>query len=147
MIIPALTIALAIPAAAQQLTDQQARQVAQGLDDNFDKAFKAKDAAAIAALHTEDAVHVGGYGDTDLGRAAIEKYYVKGVQNFDGDPLKIDQIKIINNDTIVVFGFWSGIFHGENGPVHMAGRWVNTDVRVGDTWKVAAVMSSVTPQK
>jgi hypothetical protein len=72
---------------------------------------------------------------------------VKSLQTFDNDPLKIDQVKIINNDTIVVFGSWSGLWHGENGPTHEAGRWVNTDVRVGDTWKVAAVLVSDIPQK
>ncbi|MBV8457779.1 MAG: SgcJ/EcaC family oxidoreductase, partial [Acetobacteraceae bacterium] len=104
VIIPALAVALAIPAAAQQLTEHEARQVAQGIVDKFDIAAKAKDAAGIAALYTDDAVRVNPNGDMLLGRSAIEKFEVKLFQSFTEDPLKINQIKVISNDAIVVFG-------------------------------------------
>ena len=142
LVIPALVVALAIPAAAQQLTEQEAHQVAQGFADQFAKAFKAKDAAGIAALYTDDAMRISGDGTLSLGRAAVEKFYAKGVQSFDEDPLKIIQVKVISNDTFVVFGSWSGIYHGENGPTHEGGRFAATVVRVGDAWKNAAVMVS-----
>jgi uncharacterized protein (TIGR02246 family) len=147
VIIPALVFALAIPAAAQQLTQQDARQMVQQGADNFYKLFKAKDAAGIAARYTDDAVRISGNGTVSLGRAAIEKFYTKAVQSFDEDPLKIIQVKVISNDTIVVFGAWSGLYHGENGPTHEGGRFANTEVRVGDTWKIAASLVSDIPQK
>jgi len=147
LVIPALVVALAIPAAAQQLTEQEAHQVAQGIADQIDKAMKAKDAAGIAALYTDDAVRLGGDGTLSLGRAAVEKFYAKALQSFDEDPLKIIQVKVISNDTFVVFGSWSGIYHGENGPTHEGGRFAATTVRVGDAWKSAAVMVSAIPQK
>jgi uncharacterized protein (TIGR02246 family) len=147
VIIPALAVALAIPAAAQQLTEQEAHQVVQGLVDQTDKGAKAKDAAGLAAQYTDDAVRINGNGTVLLGRAAIEKFIAKGLQSFDEDPLKIIAIKIISHDTIVAFGSWSGIYHGENGPVHEGGRWAATDVRVGDGWKIAAVLVSDIPQK
>jgi uncharacterized protein (TIGR02246 family) len=147
VIIPALAVALAIPAAAQQLTEQETHQVAQGLADQYYKATKAKDAAGIAAEYTDDAVRISGNGSLLLGRAAVEKFYAKSLQSFDDDPPKIIQVKIISNDTIVVFGSWSGIYHGDNGPTHVGGRWVTTDVRVGDAWKIAAILVSNIPQK
>jgi len=147
LVIPALVVALAIPAAAQQLTEQEAHQVAQGLDDQLYKALKAKDAAGIAAGYTDDAMRMSGNGTMSFGRAAIENLYAKGLQVFDEDPPKIIQVKIINNDTIVVFGSWSGIYHGKNGPTHEGGRFAATVVRVGDAWKNAAVMISDIPQK
>jgi uncharacterized protein (TIGR02246 family) len=121
VIIPALALALAIPAAAQQLTQQEAHKVAQHVADDFDKAAKAKDAAG-AALYTDDVVRINGDGAVMLGRAAVEKFFAKVLQSFDADPGKIIQIKIIGNDTIVVFGAWSGIYHGGNGPTHLAGQ-------------------------
>jgi uncharacterized protein (TIGR02246 family) len=149
LVIPALVVALAAPAAAQQLTEQEAHQVAQDLEDQISKAYKAKDAAGIAAHYTDDAMSLDGNGTLLLGRSAIEKSRAKTVQSFDEDPVKILQVKIINNDTIVVFGSWSGIYHGENRnePTHWAGRFASTLVRVGDTWKNAAVMVGNIPQK
>jgi uncharacterized protein (TIGR02246 family) len=147
VIIPALVVALAIPAAAQQLTEQEAHQVAQGLVDQANKAFKAKDAAGLAARYTNDAVRINGNGDVLLGPAAVEKFYKKALQSFDEDPLKIIQVKIISNDTIVVFVTWSGTYHGENGPTHRGGRSAATEVRVGDAWKIAAILVSDIPQK
>jgi ketosteroid isomerase-like protein len=142
VVIPALAVALAIPAARpQQLTEQEARQVAQKGADNFYRAFKAKDAAGIAAGYTDDTVRISGNGTLSLGRAAVEKFYAKGVQSFDEDPPKIIEAKIISNDTIVVFGSWSSIYHGDNGPAHVGGRWAATG------WKTAALLVSNIPQK
>jgi uncharacterized protein (TIGR02246 family) len=147
VIIPALVFALAIPAAAQQLTEQETQQAVQKDVNNYYKALKAKDAAAIASHFTDDVVRINGNGAVLLGRAAVEKFYAKALQRFDQDSLKIIQIKVITNDTIVVFGSWSGIYHGENGATHEGGRWAMTDVRVGDAWKIAAMLVSDIPQK
>jgi uncharacterized protein (TIGR02246 family) len=147
VIIPALAVALAIPAAAQQLTEQEAHQVVQGLIDQTNELYKAKDAAGLAARYTDDAVRINGNGTVLLGRAAIEKFTAKALQSFDEDPVKIIAIKVISNDTIVAFGSWSGIYHGENGPAHEGGCWAATDVHVGDGWKIAAILVSDIPQK
>jgi hypothetical protein len=69
------------------------------------------------------------------------------LQSFDEDPPKITQIKIISNETIVVFGGWSGIYHGANGPTHQEGLWTTTEVRAGDGWKIAAALVSYLPRK
>ncbi len=137
-----------VPAAAQQLTEQQARQAVQSsLYDIIQKSAQAKDAATQAALYTEDALRVSPTGDTLVGRAAIEKYYTKTFQSFDEDPFTVDHVKVLTNDVVLAEGSWSGTWHGPDGPVHMAGRWANTDVRVGDTWRIAAQIISMLPNK
>jgi ketosteroid isomerase-like protein len=53
-----LTVCLAIPAAAQQPSEQQVRPAIERLLETWDAAANRKDAAAVAALYTEDAVRV-----------------------------------------------------------------------------------------
>jgi uncharacterized protein (TIGR02246 family) len=131
-----LALGLVIPAVAQQLTEQEAHQVVQSFVDAFDKAAKAKDAAAWGAQYTGDAVRVGVWGDVLVGREAIEKHYADGFPSSDEDPVTLDQVKILSNDVILAIGGWSETWHGPDGPVHFAGRWTNTDVRVGEMWKI-----------
>jgi hypothetical protein len=62
-----LAISFALPALAQQkdTLDPQLRQVADALSKKFDEAYDNNDAAAVAALFTEDAV-LCDYARTDL---------------------------------------------------------------------------------
>jgi uncharacterized protein (TIGR02246 family) len=139
-------LAGAVSASAQQLTEQQAKQVAQSIVDAFNVAYKAKDAAAIAARYTEDGIRVTGAGDTLVGRAAIEAWYKITMQVYDDDELKLDRVKIVSDDVIVAFGFWSGTLHSDKGPVRSSGHWMNTEVRTADGWKAAANLTNIVPQ-
>jgi hypothetical protein len=58
MIVPALAVGLAASATAQQVSEQDARQAGQSVLDAWNKTELQKDAAAHAALFTEDAVQV-----------------------------------------------------------------------------------------
>ena len=149
MTILVMTAGLAgsVSAAAQQLTEQEARRAAQGLVDQFNKAAPTKDAAAIAARYTKDGVRVTGSGDTLVGRDAIEKWYAKTLQSFDEDPGRLDQVKVIGNDVIVAIGSWSGTWHSDKGPVRLGGHWMYTEVRTADGWKVATSLTNNVPQK
>ena len=149
MIALVMTAGLAgsVSASAQQLTEQQANQVAQGGVDAFNAAFKAKDAEAIAARYTEDGIRVTGSGDTLVGRAAIAAWYKKSMQVFDTDDSKLDRVKIVSDDVIVTFGRWSGTFHSDKGPVRSGGYWMYTEVRTADGWKAAASLTSNVPQR
>jgi uncharacterized protein (TIGR02246 family) len=140
-------LAGSVSASAQQLTEQQANQAAQGSVDSFKAAFKAKDAGAIAARYTEDGIRVTGFGDTLVGRAAIEAWYKKQMQVFDNDEPKLDRVKIISDDVIVAFGRWSGTSHSDKGPVRWGGHWMYTEVRTADGWKIAASLTNNVPQK
>ena len=71
-----LAISFALPTFAQQTKtpDPQLRQQLLTLAKKFDDAINNNDAAALAALYTEDAVEVTDHGPL-YGREAIEKHY------------------------------------------------------------------------
>ena len=76
LIIPALAISFAVPTFAQQkdaVDSQVIEQLAQ-IDKKYGEAFNNNDAAAVAALFTEDGVYMTDRGPV-IGRPAIEKYH------------------------------------------------------------------------
>ncbi len=133
----ALTVALALPAAAQQLTEQDARTIAEKIEQVVDTSLAKGDVAAIGALFADDVIRVTPQG-VARGRAEVEGFFTNVIAGkaYEAEPTKVDAVKVLGNDMIVVAGSWSGIWHSPNGPVHLAGRFGNTDVRVGDTWKI-----------
>jgi uncharacterized protein (TIGR02246 family) len=74
MVLPALAIGLATPAAAQQAPEQEARQAGESIVQAYNKAGQSKDAAGLAAVYTKDAILVMPEGPL-IGREAIEKYF------------------------------------------------------------------------
>jgi ketosteroid isomerase-like protein len=70
-------IGFVVPTFAQQTNtpDPHLRQQLLALAKKFDEALNNKDAAALAALYTEDAVIVRNDGGPIYGREAIEKYW------------------------------------------------------------------------
>jgi ketosteroid isomerase-like protein len=91
MIVPALAVGLAASAAAQQVSEQDARQAGQNVLDAWNKTMQQKDAAAHAALFTEDAVQVTPQGLVS-GRVAIESRAAEGFKSFTSDPSKLEQV-------------------------------------------------------
>ncbi len=143
----ALTVALALPASAEQLTEQDAHRIANSLVDSVIKTEQARDAAAVAALYTEDAVRII-HGNMERGRAVIEKGLAESLPNWDEDSGgTVDQVRILGNDAIVAIASWSGTWHGADAPSHITGRAAYDCVRVGDTWKIAVHLISPAPPK
>jgi len=62
-------ILLAVPALAQD------KATIQSLSDQFAKAFNTGDAAAVAALYTEDAIILPPGGEMMKGRSAIQAFW------------------------------------------------------------------------
>jgi uncharacterized protein (TIGR02246 family) len=143
MIVPALAVGLAASAAAQQVSEQDARQAGQSVLDAWNKTMQQKDAAAHAALFTEDAVQVTPQGLVS-GRAAIESRAAEGFKNFTSDPSKLEQVKMIGTEVMLRAGTWSGTYNGPHGPVHLKGYWSDADVRDGNTWKIRQETYNVT---
>ena len=139
--------AAVLPAAAQTLTEQQARGVAQALVDNFNRNFKQKNAGAIAANFTKDTVRSWTLGTVTVGRAEIEQRYAKTFEVYDEDPITFDQIKVVSDTVIVLFGSFSGVVKGDKGqvPVHGRWTWTATEPGSGEGWKIAASMISAIP--
>jgi len=129
-----LLTALVVPAAAQQLSEQEARTAVQGLVDTWVKSAQNKDAAAIAALYTEKSIRVTPDGVLN-GRAAIQKNLEEGLKVFSNISIKLEQVRVLSNDAIETQGTWSGVLQSPNGPVPVNGYWGATDIRDNGTWK------------
>jgi hypothetical protein len=75
VIISALAIFSAGPAAAEHLTDQDGRQIVDGIEKVKAKAFETKDAAIWGSLFADNAVQLPLSGETSVGRPAIENWF------------------------------------------------------------------------
>jgi ketosteroid isomerase-like protein len=155
-----LAISFALPTYAQQKDTADAR-IAQQRDlvgdpkalDEFgslatqqSEAFTNKDAAAVAALFTEDAVLVAPDGIFS-GRQAIEKRYEDTFQRWPfttfNDPRDC-HLKAIDN-AVWSFGEWGGTLQGETSPVFVQGYFSAIYVREGDAWKIRMLTLSERP--
>jgi uncharacterized protein (TIGR02246 family) len=134
-IVPIVAIGLAMPAAAQHVSDQDARQAGESVVQAFNKASQAKDAAGLGALYSEDAALITPDGPV-FGRAAIQKLYEEDWKSVTEEPAKLDRVIMLGDTVRSRTGSWSGVFHSPDGPVHVKGYWTTTDVRHGDTWKI-----------
>lgn len=110
-----------------------------------DEAIDKKDATALAALFTADAVLVTPEG-LFSGRHAIESGYAdmfkrSHLTNFFGVR---DQLNAIGNELWAVGEWWS-LLQTETGPVQVGGYWSEIYVREGDSWKIRMSTFNVTP--
>jgi uncharacterized protein (TIGR02246 family) len=136
-----LAFGFALPTFAQEqnTVDPEVRQQIEAVDIKFGEAFSKHDAAAVAALFTQDAVQVLDWsgGGTFLGREAIEKSLAA---NFASSPPetvgKLVQMYAIG-DEISATSEWS------------AGPWkgysVKIYVRDADTWKIRMEYANSSP--
>ena len=153
--IAGLAIGFAVPTLAQQkdtITDPQIVQQLHASGKKTEEAFLKGDAAARAALFTEDAVLVNDSGPV-YGRQSIEQYYTdlfKKVHYLSFtvtyDPHSPHAIGT-NGNAAWENGQWSGtIKEGEGSPPRqLKGYWAAVKVREGDTWKLRMVTANVTP--
>ena len=148
-----LAIIFALPTFAQQkdTIDSRTRsQIDEQIDKKFDEAFNNNDAAAVAALFTEDAIWVTDAGPL-YGRQAIEKQvaeWFKGARSSNHiDKIDPNSPRIVGTaDKIASNGDWSGTYEPPNGkPFQLKGYWANIVVREGDAWKIWMSASMVTP--
>ena len=149
-----LAISFALPTFAQQketvdLGVAQQRDILGDpkVDDEFgvlvtkrEEAFTNKDAAAVAALFTEDAVLVAPDG-VFSGREAIQKRYEDTFQRWSftlfSDPREWQPfpLKAIDNAVWSV-GQWWGTLQSQAGPVFVTGYSSAIYVLEGDDWKI-----------
>jgi ketosteroid isomerase-like protein len=145
-----LAIIFALPTFAQQ-KDTVDSQIDEQVTKKLDEAFNNVDAAAFAALYTEDAVQVTPQGPV-FGREAIEKLFAGVFQqgHYSNHLNKDDQgsphmIGTAGNE-IWRTGEWSFTLQGKSGgPIQLKGYWGAINVREGDTWKIRILTFNVTP--
>ena len=156
-----LAIGFALRASAQQ-KDTVDPQIAQQRDlighpkalDEFgelsrglDEAYSRNDAAAAAALFTEDALLVDPDGMSS-GRQNIEKRFADTFQrspvisfNCSWDRCYLNAI----DNAVWSAGQWFGTFQSQTGPVFAVGYWSAIYVREGDAWKIRMWTINQTP--
>ena len=117
------------------------------LDKEHAEPWNKNDAAAIAALFTEDAVYVTGRGPVN-GRQAIEKYFADLFQKmrFSNHLITVDQFSphIIGTagEEEWATGEWSLTIQGQNGgPMQLKGYWAAIKVREGYDWRIRMLSS------
>jgi uncharacterized protein (TIGR02246 family) len=125
-----LAISFALPAFAQEkeTLDPQIRQQLDALSKKYDEAFNKNDAAAIAALFTQDAVEVGPDGPV-YGKQALEEHYRDGFPKW-GHPTghhnTIERVYVLGRDTCMIIKWNIG--------EQLKGYVTTINVREGDNW-------------
>jgi ketosteroid isomerase-like protein len=134
-------------------TDPQVTQKVRVLSRAFDDAVNNNDAAAVAALFTEDAVLVSDRGPIH-GRKAIENWY-SGVfqalhpRNHIGTPDGNDpHVSCFSGDEAWETGEWSETEQARPGrPIQSRGYWSTVYIREGADWKIGMLIYNVTPAR
>ena len=138
-----LAIGFTAPAFAQQkdTVDPQLAEQLSALSKKTGEAFNNNDAAAVAALYTEDAILVPDTGPV-YGRAAIEKFWAGLFKKFhvsnQADKAAEDSPHTIGTagNEAWSHGQWKVTLQGQDGkPFELTGNWTEIYRREGDTWK------------
>ena len=131
--------------------DPQLRQQLDAKSKKFDDAVNNNDAAAVAALFTEDAVLVTDRGPI-YGREAIEKSYADLFKEWRVSEHigKRDQYSPhfigTAGDEAWSNGEWSLTLQGQTGePIHLNGYWSSVDARENGAWKDRMQTWNITP--
>ncbi|MEY2606022.1 MAG: hypothetical protein QOH31_3838 [Verrucomicrobiota bacterium] len=135
----------------KDMADPQTTHKIRAITKAYDEGVNNSDAAAIAALYTEDAVFVSDRGPI-YGRPAIEKWYTDVFQAWhpkshigkpDGNAPHIIGTA---GDEAWETGEWSETGQGETGdPIQIKGYWSAIDSREGDDWKIRMLTYNITP--
>ena len=151
--IAGLVIGFAVPAFAQQkeTVDPQLAEQLGALSKKSGEAFNSNDAAAVAALYTEDAILVPDTGPV-YGREAIEKYWA-GLFNKFHVSNQADKAASDSPHALGTAGneAWSHgqlkvTLQGQDGNAFdLTGNWTEIYRREGDTWKKRLDTFSTTP--
>ena len=147
-----LGISFALPTFAQQkeTVDPQIIEKLNALFKKVDEAFNNNDAAAYAALRTEDTIFVTEAGPL-YGRQALEKQFAEWFKgtHFSNHILKGDpnSFRVVGTaDKIASNGEWSETLEPPNGkPFQLKGYYLAICTREGDAWKIWISAANKTP--
>ena len=135
-----LAIGFALPTFAQQkdTVDPKIAQQIRVLASNFGAACNRNDAAAVAALYSQDGFVVLPWGGGFHGRQAIEKGFAGVFQSWhpSSQISKLDRLKAAGNE-VRSSGRWSVTYQPQGGgTIKGDGHRTWVFVREGDTWKI-----------
>ena len=146
-----LAISFALPTFAQQkepTPSEKDRRVSAALTKQGNDAFNNNDAAAVAAMFTEDAVIVTDTGPI-YGREGIEKFFADLFKqiHISNHASKDDQVSPhAIGDKLWCNGEFSQTIQVNGGdPIQQKGYYSAIDSREGDTWKWRMLTWNTTP--
>lgn len=140
IIVPALVIAYAMPASAQQ----SARQTVEAFVAKYNDTIVRKDAAGLAAMFTQDGIQVTPQGPV-MGREALQKHLTQAVKPVIDHAAKVDQVSMLNDTSLWATGSYSATIDSPNGPVKIGGYWGATYIRDGSDLKCSMLTYNLTP--
>jgi ketosteroid isomerase-like protein len=112
----------------------------------FDQACNNNDAAAVAALFTENALLVTSDGWFS-GRQDIEKRYADMFQRWPISTFTAQRCELNTIDNAAwSAGEWWSTLQSQNGPVFVRGYWSAIYVPEGDAWKIRMLTVSEKPR-
>jgi len=104
----------------------------------YEEAYNSHDAAAVAALYTEDGALVTTHNGVKHGREAIAEHCAKiEFQLWHANNLvkTVDRVIAVGNE-IRVFGRWNCAFKDDAYTRNVEGHYLWILVREGDTWEI-----------
>jgi uncharacterized protein (TIGR02246 family) len=136
----AITFTALVFAQQKDTLDPKIEQQIRALTSKYDNAINRHDAAAVAALYTQDGIsgtsgmpHFGNFH----GRQAIEKGYAQFLQSYrmNNHITSVDRVSAVGNE-IRSTGRWSAIDYDYGTPTNHEGYYSSIVVSEGGTWKI-----------
>ena len=125
-----ISILAAVPALAQS------KAMIQGLDDKWTEAFNRGDAAAVAAMYTEDAYALPAGHDMVKGRAAIEAFWKETMQQLGDAKLVVVDVVPLGPRAAREIGTFSFQTKAQS-PQPVVGKYVVVWRKLGNNWLLA----------
>jgi len=140
-------VGIGSPSFAQSNTRHDVEQLMEAYGGLFDK----KDAAAVAALYTDDAVVVSPTSPTMVvktGRQEIQTYLQYMLDHDYHIEGKVNSVAVLGDNAAIVLGEYHTIgITGQGSPFDASGHWTALDVRDGNTWKIRLLTAVPTPRQ
>ena len=129
-------LALAVFASMTTLGHAQDKSAIQQLDDRFSAAFNAGDAAAVAAMYTEDADILPPGMEAMQGRDAVQTFWQGASEQLTDLKLTATDVKPLGESAAREIGAATAKTKGEN-PQDVTIKYVVIWEKVDDEWKIA----------
>ncbi|WP_134499240.1 YybH family protein [Microvirga pakistanensis] len=129
-LLTAICLCVPVPTMAQD------KATIQSLSDHFAQAFNAGDAAALAAMYTEDAVILPPGAEMMKGRSAIQAFWKSAAEQLGDGKLKTVDVKALGGEAAREIGTFSFRTKGQQ-PQEITGKYVVVWEKVGADWKLA----------
>jgi uncharacterized protein (TIGR02246 family) len=129
-LLTAICLCGTVPALAQD------KATIQSLNDKFAQAFNAGDAAAVAALYTDDAVILPPGGEMMKGKSAIQAFWKGATEQLGNGKLTTVDVKPLGSQAAQEIGTFTFRTKGTQ-PQEITGKYVVVWEKVGGEWKLA----------